>query len=284
MSIITAIIPVLNRAPVIGNAIESVLAQELPTGYSIKVIVVDDGSTDDLASVLDRFGPRVTCIKHERNKGAAAARNTGIGIADGDLLAFLDSDDIWLPQKLVRQITYMKTNGYVASCTACKLVRPSATDVIWPNNRTGILTKADIVWGCVLSPGTTMICEPSVFKEIGTFDTTLKRHEDWDWLLRFTDRFDLAYLGMPLALREPSPYANRLQVQDALRKIAAKHLRTLPPLLRRRFEAAIAWDTAAAYYREGNRVASMLTTLKSLWLAPVGHPALGAIVSKFSRP
>jgi hypothetical protein len=189
-----------------------------------------------------------------------------------------------LPHKLVRQIAYMKTNGYVASCTACKLVRPGATDVIWPSNRNGLLTKADIVWGCVLSPGTTMICERSVFDEIGIFDTTLKRHEDWDWLMRFTDRFDLAYLGMPLALREPSPYANRPQVQDVLNKIRIKHLDTLPPMLRRRFEAAIAWDTAAAYFREGNYAASILTTIKSLCLAPVGHPALGAMISKFSRP
>jgi hypothetical protein len=69
-------------------------------------------------------------------------------------------------------------------------------------NKTGILTVADAVWGCYLSPGTTMVCEPRIFAEIGLFDTKLQRHEHWDWLLRLTARYDLAYLSEPLAGRE----------------------------------------------------------------------------------
>jgi len=281
---ITAVIPVLNRAQAIGKAIGSILSQELLQGYALDVIVVDDGSTDDLDSVLRTFGARVNCIKHDRNKGAAAARNTGIAAATGDYLAFLDSDDVWLPNKIVRQIAFMMEKRHVASCTACRLARPGASDVVWPRDSDDVITRADLVWGCFLSPGTTMICEHSVFNEIGPFDPFLKRHEDWDWLLRFTGKYDLGYLGVPLARREPSPFVNRLQVLDALEMIKAKHLDALPSSVRRHFEAAIACETAAAYYREGDRLSALRAMIRSLWLAPIGHPVLGAIIAnRFAR-
>jgi glycosyltransferase involved in cell wall biosynthesis len=284
MPAITAVIPVLNRAHAIGKALGSILSQDLPRGCTLDIVVVDDGSTDDLDSALHPFGTQVKCIKHDGNKGAGVARNTGIAAATGDYLAFLDSDDVWLPNKIVRQIAFMTEKRYVASCTACSLARPGASDVVWPRDGGGVITRADLVWGCFLSPGTTMICERSVFNEIGPFDPSLKRHEDWDWLLRFTGKYNLAYLGVPLARREPSPFVNRLQVLKALEMIRAKHLDALTPSMRRQFEAAIACETAAAYYREGDRLSALLAMIKSLWLAPVGHPVLSAIIAnRFAR-
>jgi glycosyltransferase involved in cell wall biosynthesis len=283
MPSIAVVIPIWNRAHLVDKAIASVLSQDLP-GYFIDVIVVDDGSTDALAEALRPFESRITCIRHEQNKGAAAARNTGIAHAKGDYLAFLDSDDVWLPNKLATQLAFMKQNGSVASCTACYLTRPGGSDVLWPRYKVTTLTHADLVWGCFLSPGTTMICEPRVFDEIGPFDPALQRHEDWDWLLRFTARYDLAYLATPLARREPSPYVNTGQALDVLDKMSAKHLSKLHVRERRHFEAAIAYDTAAAYFREGSRVSALRAMLKFLWLAPTGHAVLPGLLSRgFSR-
>ena len=93
-STIDVIIPVWNRAHSVRQAIDSVLAQKLPPDSALRVIVADDGSTDDLAGALQRYDARVSRVRHDRNRGAAAARNTGIAAADGDLLAFLDSDDV----------------------------------------------------------------------------------------------------------------------------------------------------------------------------------------------
>lgn len=280
MPSISVIIPVWNRAPVIGAALDSVLAQRLPTAdWSMEIILVDDGSTDDLDGALRPYGGQITCIHHERNAGAAAARNTGITAAKGDYLAFLDSDDVWLPDKLVTQIKFMQDNAYPASCTACYLARPGAPMVIWPRYKTGVLTRADIVWGCFLSPGTTMICQTSLFRENGDFDTGFERHEDWDWLLRFTGRHDLAYLAEPLAQRDPSPHANRLQALKVIDRIGAKHLSTLPPRDRRHLEAALAFEAAAAHFRQGYRYAALCALFRSLWLAPFDHAALSAVVS-----
>src|SRR5580700_8153945 len=100
MPAITAIIPTFNRAHIVARAVASVVSQELPPDHSIEVIVVDDGSSDAPAAALRPFGSQVTCIRHDRNEGAAAARNTGVAAARGDYLAFLDSDDVWLPNKL----------------------------------------------------------------------------------------------------------------------------------------------------------------------------------------
>jgi glycosyltransferase involved in cell wall biosynthesis len=280
MPSIDVVIPVWNRAHVVGRAVASVVGQDLPAGsWSIQVLVVDDGSTDDLAGALGEFGAQVRCIRHERNAGAAAARNTGIMEAKCDYLAFLDSDDMWLPNKLARQIAFMRSGGHAISCTACELARPGRSPIIWPRYKTGILTATDAVWGCYLCPGATMVCEPLIFAEIGLFDTSLQRHEDWDWLLRLTSRYDLAYLSEPLARVEPSAFGNHDQTLDAIEGIRRKHLSQLPHHLRRRLEAALALETAAARYRQGNWGATASAMLKSLWLAPIGNAAVRTVMT-----
>ena len=93
---VSVIIPTYNRVHCVGEAIESVLAQDPPAD---EVIVVDDGSTDNTADVLAAYGNRITVL-HQVNAGAAAARNTGIKHAGSDWVAFLDSDDLWLPGRL----------------------------------------------------------------------------------------------------------------------------------------------------------------------------------------
>src|SRR6266700_5477841 len=132
MPAVSVIIPVFNRAHVIERAVASVFAQEVPADWSIRAVVVDDGSSDDLDGTLRRFGAGVTCIRHDRNKGAAAARNTGVAAADGDFVALLDSDDAWLPRKLAVQIDFMRTHGHPASCTAYLLKRPNAPEFASP--------------------------------------------------------------------------------------------------------------------------------------------------------
>src|SRR5258708_30319309 len=100
MPSINVVIPVWNRAHLIGRAIASVVDQDLPAGdWSLQVLVVDDGSTDDLAGALRRFGAQVSCIRHERNAGAAAARNTRLKAAKCHYLAVLHSVDWCLPHK-----------------------------------------------------------------------------------------------------------------------------------------------------------------------------------------
>ena len=99
---ISVIIPTYNRADFIGRAIESVLDQ---TYQDFEIIVIDDGSKDNTENIVKSFDDtRITYIRLKDNKGAAVARNTGIGTARGKFIAFQDSDDEWLPQKLAKQM------------------------------------------------------------------------------------------------------------------------------------------------------------------------------------
>src|SRR5215472_1828889 len=155
MTATSVVIPVWNRAGSIRHAIESALTQEL-SGASLEILVIDDGSSDDLTGVLR--GREVSCIRHERNRGAAAARNTGIEAARGDYVAFLDSDDVWLSGKLAAQIAFMQTNGYLATCTGYYLNRKNSPEIISPAYPSGPLSLSDLVWGCFVSPGSTLVC------------------------------------------------------------------------------------------------------------------------------
>jgi glycosyltransferase involved in cell wall biosynthesis len=276
---VTVIIPVFNRAHVVERAIASALAQDVPAGeWSIHVIVVDDGSSDDLGEVLRRFGAGVTCIRHDRNKGAAAARNTGIAAADGEFVAFLDSDDTWLPRKLAAQIDFMETHGHRASCTAYLLKRPNAPEFASPRYATGALGLSDLVWGCFVSPGSTLVCRREVFGQIGSLDEDLQRLEDWDWLLRYVKVHPLGFLAQPLARIEVAPSPNASKVFAALDRLEARYMAALPPRERRHFAAALNVERAAAYYR-GGRVTAGLAALANAWrLAPIGNMALAAVL------
>jgi glycosyltransferase involved in cell wall biosynthesis len=278
VNVVSVIIPVWNRAEMIAAAVDSVLTQTVD-GWSMQLIIVDDASTDNLAGALRPYGERLACIRHSANKGAAAARNTGIAAAKGDLIAFLDSDDVWLPGKLATQIAFMLKTGYVATCTACHLARPGASDQLWPQYRTGAIARSQLVWGCFLSPGTTMLCRPQVFEAAGVFDTDLARHEDWDWLLRFSARDALGFLAQPLARREPSPYANAQKVLSALQTMEAKHSGSLPGRERRHFKAALSFEAGAAHYREGNWGAALRELIRSVWTVPIGHAGVRALLA-----
>ena len=110
MTVINVIIPVWNRAPTVKGAIDSALSQQM-SDAKLEVTVVDDGSTDAIGDALAGYGDRVTVIRHDRNRGAAAARNSGVVAAKGDYVAFLDSDDVWLPGKLHAQLGAMRARG-----------------------------------------------------------------------------------------------------------------------------------------------------------------------------
>jgi glycosyltransferase involved in cell wall biosynthesis len=277
MTTVSVVIPVWNRAHSVGRAIESALAQQL-IGASVQVLVIDDGSSDDLARVLRCWSAQVAHIRHDRNRGAAAARNTGIAAARGDYVAFLDSDDIWLPGKLAEQIAFMHANGYLASCTSYYLARKSLPEIVSPGYPSGPLGVSDLVWGSFVSPGSTLICARNVFSEIGGYDVSLQRLEDWDWLLRFARTRPLGFLARPLARIEASGHANAQQVLLALRMLKERYASQLAPIDRRHFSAAAEFERAAAYYRESRYIPAFAALLNSLRLAPIGHVGLKAIL------
>jgi len=112
LPVISCIIPAFNCEGYLGEAIDSVLAQ---TYHPVELIVVDDGSTDGTPDVAATYDRKITCL-HQANRGLSTARNTGIKASAGKFLAFLDADDVWHPDKLQRQMTYLAKRPHLDFC------------------------------------------------------------------------------------------------------------------------------------------------------------------------
>ena len=109
---VSVIIPALDRGWILREAIESVLAQDYD---NFELIVVNDGSSDDTERILAEYGGRITVLE-QANQGVSAARNNGVAHANGTLIAFLDSDDVWLPEKLSMQVDFFRRNPETLIC------------------------------------------------------------------------------------------------------------------------------------------------------------------------
>ena len=195
---VSVIVPVFSRADTIGRALESVLSQ---TFSDYEIVVVDDGSTDDTCRIIEQIQTdRLTLIRHASNRGPAAARNTAINASRGRWIAFLDSDDAWRPEKLERQVAILdKAAANIAACATgfCLHRDGRAFEVNQdiPPDR----FRRDILFGCTISPGSTLMVDRAAFDKIGLFDEQMLRLEDWDWLLRFSEQFNIAFDPAPLA-------------------------------------------------------------------------------------
>jgi glycosyltransferase involved in cell wall biosynthesis len=113
MTLVSVIIPTFNRASTLCRAVSSVLYQ---TFQDFEIVVVDDGSTDDTPKRLSQFNHYIKYIRHSENLGVSKARNSGIRTSDTPLVAFLDSDDYWLPEKLATQVDFLQRHPQAVAC------------------------------------------------------------------------------------------------------------------------------------------------------------------------
>ena len=182
MPIVSIILPTYNRSLFIKSAIQSALEQ---TYADYELIVVDDGSTDDTVSLVKEFtDDRLIYVAHNQNKGAAAARNTGMRLSRGQYIAFLDSDDTWHRQKLEKQIQFLMSQPELGGCvTSYRLVFEKYSII------REVLIEDDFykqsLRGCNLSPGTTLLFRKDCLEKVGFQNEILKRFEDWEWQIRF---------------------------------------------------------------------------------------------------
>jgi glycosyltransferase involved in cell wall biosynthesis len=210
--LVSVIIPTYNRASLICDAIDSVSRQTYP---HVEIIVVDDGSTDDTQGRLAPYRDRVRVIAQE-NAGPAVARNKGLEAAGGEIVAWLDSDDTWLPTKLERQVDLMRRAGPSVPCCLCNAsmlfpdggrvttfeyagLSPSLDEGLWSNVAEIFATRF------VLFAQTAAI-RREVIDRIGGFDEELRFHEDHEFPLRLALEGAWAFVREPLVLwRQDSP-------------------------------------------------------------------------------
>jgi glycosyltransferase involved in cell wall biosynthesis len=224
--LISIIIPAYNVSTYIGEALDSVFAQDF-TGH--ETIVVNDGSTDtpELERVLEPYRDRITYIK-QPNRGISAARNAGLQVARGELIALLDADDAWLPGKLTEQLEFMREGDYDMVYADALLFG----DMLWPEGTTfmdrspsngpvSLLTLLDMQATPVVS---TVIMRKDLVMQVGCFDEADRSiPEDYDLWLRLANAgARMAYQHKPLAkyrYRADSVSASRVKLHDGALRV-----------------------------------------------------------------
>lgn len=192
--LVSAVIPAFNAERFIRTAVQSALAQ---TYASLEVIVVDDGSTDRTGAIAQGFGKQVHYV-WQGNQGVAAARNTGIELARGELIAFLDADDEWLPDKTTTQVTALLADGAIAAFTATRYVdEMSGHEWIESCPAQPDVVQALLVSSAIVGPPSAALVRRQALRDVGGFDRQLSQSADWDMWLR------LAMIGRFSVTDEP---------------------------------------------------------------------------------
>ena len=174
--LISCIVPVFNGERYLAEALDGIIAQ---TYRPLEVIVVDDGSTDDTGGVVEKYGSEVRCLRQD-NAGPAAARNQGLNEAQGEFIGFLDQDDLWHPEKLMRQVNHFRVYPGVEACITHmktfwvpELYEEEAKfrDHYLSRPMPGYLTG-------------TLLARRSLFEKVGQFNTSLRFGDALDWFSR----------------------------------------------------------------------------------------------------
>ena len=255
MTKVSVIIPTYNRCHCIVKAIDSVVSQ---TFQDLEVIVVDDGSTDHTQSTLSTYinDKRIQYI-YQENKGVSAARNTGIKLAQGDWVAFLDSDDQWLPKKLHKQIQLIETSSVDVGCVICnsrfepfksEKVRTSFENAPFlPVHPQGICSNiSSILLTRFILFNQSAIIKKSYLEEVGGYNENLSVLEDYDLALKLSFICSWGYDTTPLLIYfrntenslssiVTSGKENKiiLQILKSLDSFLVDKYITVPPLLKK---------------------------------------------------
>jgi glycosyltransferase involved in cell wall biosynthesis len=262
MPLVAVIIPAFNRAHLLERAIKSVLDQTL---RDFEVMIVDDGSTDathDLP-VLKHPDPRLRCIRFLENRGVSTARNAGVEATTAPLLAFLDSDDEWLPSKLERQVHWMENNqgSFIVQTKEIwirdnRRVNPPKTH----EKFRGDLFSASLE-RCMITPSSVLLTR-ALFKESGGFNQSLPACEDYDLWLKITCHYPVGLVDEYLLIRygghadqlsRTVPVLDRFRIQSLIDLLSSGRLS--PEQTRQARECVLKRSriVSTGYLNHGNR-------------------------------
>ena len=205
--LVSVVVPTYNAGRYVGEAIESVLRQ---TYKNFELIVIDDGSTDNTEEVVKRYGKQVRYIK-QKNSGIAEARNRGIHAARGELISFLDADDVFLKHKLERQVRYMSDHpdcamvygNYSMMDEDGTLIHEDMFAHMGVSCRSGMVLKELLlrcfIWTC------TVVVKEEVFQKLGFFDSKFVSGQDYDMWMRIAAAYKTGCVSEPLSVYRQNP-------------------------------------------------------------------------------
>lgn len=227
---VSIIIPTYKRKEALSVAIESALNQNFD---SFEVIVVDDNNPNtsfrlDVEEIMNeyKYNTNVKYVKHERNMNGAAARNSGISASEGEYITFLDDDDYYLPDKIKIQSDFLDKN---IDSDGVYCGRYQKNKIILPK-RSGDLSK-DILLMDFTPTTPALMFRSSVVKDLGGFDVNFKRHQDYEFLLRYFKKYKLSNIEEPLVVIGSNEGENQLNSDD-LYNMKMKFLETFDEVIK----------------------------------------------------
>lgn len=283
--LVSVVIPTYNRAAIVVRALETVFAQRED---NLQVIVVDDASTDDTETRIRRaYGDRVQYVRNDVRRGPGAARNRGLELATGPYVAFLDSDDLWLEEKLQRQVALVARGADIVYCTAL-LVDLSGRVIAIQRARTrGDLRRPLLGRNVIAGSASAVLVRRSCLEAVGGFQTGVYS-EDWDLWLRLSFRFQFDFVPEPLVQITIDPSSrHRAAPADALAEsleriydglladpASARFVRQHRPILR----AGIEYATAAQHRSFGETADAFRRFLRCVTAKPFQARAYAALM------
>lgn len=290
MPTVSVIIPTYERADALPRTIDSVLDQTLE---DVEVIVVDDASTDHTPAVVESYDDdRVTFLQHEENRGGSAARNTGIAHATGEYIAFLDSDDEWLPRKLERQVETLerRSDNWVAAYCGVEMVSASpqgplrrvATHLFSRRRDTEGAEGGEELVREVLSDdlhtsaGSTLLVRSDVVGAVDGFDESFDRFQDSEFLIRVLREGKLAYVNAPLLRRHESGNPSAAALEEADRHYLETFSETVAELEAQGYDVlgAHRYMLGKSHLAEGNLLRGTRYLLEGRRPRPRQYPGL----------
>ena len=242
---VSVIIPVYNGMNYLAEAVESVFAQTYP---EIEVLVIDDGSTDETWSLIQSYG---ACIRGLRkpNGGVASALNLGIQNAAGQYIAWLSHDDVFLPQKIERQVALLQASPQFQGCYTDFWVM-DARGIILRKESTPWYPRERAIWalfGHMYINGSTTLIEKRCFESVGLFEERFRHTQDVDLWVRFLECFEFARLSEPLLKSRSHPAQDSWKHQLQLTEEQSVYLQAFERLAPAREAAGKPEEAARAY-------------------------------------
>lgn len=215
---VSVIIPAYNRADFLARAVDSVLAQ---TFTDFELIVVDDRSTDTTREVMERYRdtPRVRLVFSPENRGGAGARNLGLDHARAALIAFQDSDDVWLPHKLAAQVAALDANPAAGLCYCGSLFSEGTRSYYIPEPVFERLEgdMSDEILRRNPTSTQTLVVRREILERTGPFDPGFRRFQDWELMIRIAQVTPILFLPEPMVVILSTPgNISSVSVNDAI--------------------------------------------------------------------
>ena len=306
-ALVSVVVPAYNCARFIGESLDSVYRQ---TYGNWEVVVIDDGSTDETRAAL---APHIGRIRYfyQENRGTAAARNAGVRQARGELIAFLDNDDIWLPEKLARQVQVMQgslecglvfTDGkrFSADGTRAESLISTRLDGWIAAHRTEdpLVAKGDIVRNLFfdneISSASSVMVRRQCLERAGGFDEAIAIADDYDLWLRIARAHSVALITRCLYMWRWHDGSQSGTIPERIQRwrvasllVQEKHLSLAPPDVRRRLRAHMAreyWECARCYFDLNQFHDSRKMLVGCLRHDPVSFPAMAFLLASRLNP